>query len=220
MSRPRRRISQEGILFPAVDRYMGRLLPPRDPVFERMERLAKREGIPIIGPGCGRLLALVAQISRARRIFEMGSAIGYSTAWLARAVGPSGRVYYTDFGAGNLARARGFLRQAGVLNRVELLLGDAIECLRRTRGSFDMIFIDIDKQQYPDALREALPRLRRGGLLAADNVLQSGRVVRPAQPGEGALRGIQQFNRRIYGDKSLFPVIVPLRDGVAICRKE
>jgi predicted O-methyltransferase YrrM len=219
MPRSARNAQQEGILFPAVDRYLSRILPPRDPLLAEMERLAKRENIPIIGPACGRLLALAAQLGRARKIFEMGSAIGYSTTWLARAAGPSGRVYYTDASARNLARAREFLRRAGVLNRVELLLGDAIDSLRRTPGSFDIIFIDIDKEQYPEALRVALPRLRRGGLLVADNVLRRGRVAHAAKSGDASLRGVQQFNSEIYADKQLFPVIVPLRDGVAICRK-
>lgn len=219
MPRSARKRPREEILFPAIDRYLGQILPPRDRVLAEMERLAKRENIPIIGPACGRLLALAVQLTGARRIFEMGSAIGYSTTWLARAAGPSGKVYYSDNAAKNVARARNFLHRAGIGNRVELLLGDAIDCFRRTPGSFDMIFIDIEKEDYPKALRLALPRLRRGGLLVADNVLLSGRVVRPAKPGERALGGIQQFNRRIYANKQLFPVIVPLRDGVAICRK-
>jgi caffeoyl-CoA O-methyltransferase len=208
-----------GILVPAVERYMNALLPRRDAVLEEMERLAAREHIPIIGPACSRLLALLAQVSGARRIFEMGSAIGYSTVWLARAAGPRAKVYYTDSDPKNLARAKDFLRGAGVLGRVEMLLGDALDSLRRTPGTFDMIFIDVDKHQYPAALRLALPRLRRGGLLVTDNVLWSGRVTRKAAPGDKFTRGIQQFNRSIYANRKLFPVIVPLRDGVAVCRK-
>lgn len=218
---PRRGASvrQEGILFPSVENYLNRLLPRRDSVLDEMERLAKRENIPIIGPACARLLALVAQLNGARRIFEMGSAIGYSTTWLARAAGPSGKVYYTDSDPKNLERARNFLRRNGVLNRVEMLLGDAVESFRRTQGTFDMIFLDIEKHQYPEALRLALPRLRRGGLLVADNVLRRGQVGRKGKPGDKELAGILQFNRAIYANKQLFPVIVPLRDGVAVCRK-
>lgn len=208
-----------GILAPAVERYINALLPRRDAVLEEMELLALREHIPIIGPACSRLLALLAQVSGARRIFEMGSAIGYSTIWLARAAGPRARVYYTDSDPKNLVRARDFLRRAGVLGRVEMLLGDALASLRRTPGTFDMIFIDVDKHQYPAALRLALARLRRGGLLVTDNVLWSGRVARKALSGDKCTRGIQQFNRSIYADRKLFPVIVPLRDGVAVCRK-
>jgi caffeoyl-CoA O-methyltransferase len=219
MPRKSSRAEPEGIVFPAIERYLDGLLPARDSVLAEMERLARREKIPIIGPACGRLLALSAQLGRARRIFEMGSAIGYSTAWLARGAGPAAKVYYTDTAAKNLARARYFLRRAGVLNQVEFLLGDAIECLRKTRGSFDLIFIDVEKEQYPEALRVALAKLRRGGLLIADNVLRHGKVARRAKPDEISLRGVQEFNRAVYANSQLFPVIVPLRDGVLICRK-
>lgn len=210
---------KEGILFPSMDGYLDGILPPRDRVLAEMEKLARRDHIPIIGPACGRLLALSAQLIGAKRIFEMGSAIGYSTTWMARAAGPSGKVFYTDSDPKRLAQARSFLRRAGVLKRVEMLLGDAVESFRRTPGTFDVIFIDIDKEGYPEALRLALPRLRRGGLLIADNVLWSGQVVRRAKAGERTLRAVREFNRAIYASKQLFPVIVPLRDGVAICRK-
>jgi caffeoyl-CoA O-methyltransferase len=219
MARPVPRYEHEGVLQPAVDRYVNEILPRRDAVLAEMERLAMREDIPIIGPACGRLLALMSQVSGAKRIFEMGSAIGYSTLWLARAAGRGAKVYYTDADPKNLARARKFLRRAGVLKRVELLEGDALVSLRRTRGLFDIIFIDVDKDQYAAALRLAVPRLRRGGLLITDNVLWYGRVASKAKRGDTFTRAIQQFNHRIYASKQLFPVIVPLRDGVAVCRK-
>jgi caffeoyl-CoA O-methyltransferase len=213
-------LQQEGILTPAVESYLNALLPPRDPVLAEMERLAEQEDIPIIGPACCRLMALLVQMTGARRIFEMGSAIGYASIWLARAAGPRAKVYYTDGDPKNLVRAREFLRRAGVLPRVELLQGDALRLLRKTPGTFDLIFVDVDKHQYPAALRLASSRLRRGGLLVTDNVLWSGRVARPAPPGDKFTPKIQEFNRRIYADERLFSVIVPLRDGVAVCRKK
>jgi caffeoyl-CoA O-methyltransferase len=211
--------TKEGILVPAIDRYVNDILPPRDPVLAEMERLAARENIPIIGPACARLLALVAEVGGAKRIFEMGSAIGYSAVWLARAAGRGAKIYYTDSDPKNLDRAKKFLRRAGVASRVEMLLGDALVSFRRTPGKFDMIFIDVEKHQYPEAVRLALPRLRRGGLLAVDNILWSGRVAYKAKAGDKNTRTIQQFNRSLYANKDLFPVIVPLRDGVVICRK-
>jgi len=211
--------AKEGILVPAIDRYVNDILPKRDPVLAEMERLAERENIPIVGPACSRLLALMAEVSGAKRIFEMGSAIGYSAVWLARAAGRGSKLYYTDSDPKNLTRAKDFLRRAGVASRVEMLLGDALASFRRTPGIFDMIFIDVNKHQYPAALRLALPRLRRGGLLAVDNILWSGRVAYKAKAGDKDTRTIQQFNRSLYANKDLFPVIVPLRDGVVICRK-
>ena len=206
-----------GIVERNVERYLYRILPPRDSVLREMERYAARHDVPIIGPAVGSLLALLVELSGARRIFEMGSAIGYSTIWLARAAGRGAQVFYTDGDPENACRARGYFHRAGVAHRIRVLIGDAIASLRRTPGRFDLIYIDIDKHQYPAAFRATLPRLRRGGLLVADNTLWFGRVARPAR--DAQTRGIQQFNRLIYSSRQLFPVIVPLRDGVAICRK-
>jgi caffeoyl-CoA O-methyltransferase len=211
--------SKEGILVPAIDRYVNDILPARDPVLAEMERLAERENIPIIGPACMRLLSLLVQVSGAKRIFEMGSAIGYSAVWLARAAGRGSKIYYTDSDPKNLTRAKAFLRRAGVAGRVEMQLGDALVSFQRTPGTFDMIFIDVNKHQYPEAFRLALPRLRHGGLLAFDNILWSGRVGYKAKAGDKLTRTIQKFNRSLYANKELFPVIVPLRDGVIVCRK-
>lgn len=123
------------ILNAAVETYMNDLLPKRDAVLAEMEKLAKRRDIPIIGPACARILYMMAKLTKARRVFEMGSAIGYSTIWLARAVGPQGRVYYTDGDASNARTAREFLARAGVERRVEVLVGDALKLSSRRRAS-------------------------------------------------------------------------------------
>ena len=200
-----------------VDDYLYSVLPARDPVLAEMERLAAKRDIPIVGPAVGRLLALLVEITGAKRIFEMGSAIGYSTIWLARAAGPGAEVFYTDGDPRNAVQAAGYFRRAGVANRVRILVGDSIKLIDTVPGKFDLIFNDVDKHQYPHAFRRAVPRLRRGGLFVADNTLWSGRVAKPAR--DAATRGIQEFNRLLYRSRDLFPVIIPLRDGVAVCRK-
>jgi caffeoyl-CoA O-methyltransferase len=206
-----------GILNAKVEQYVADLLPKRDSVISDMERYAKRHDVPIIGPAVARTIYLLAQISGAKRIFEMGSAIGYSTIWLARAAGPDAEVYYTDGDPANAARARGYFKRAGVDNLIQIMTGDAVNLIDQVPGEFDLIFIDVDKHQYPEALRNAVPRLRSDGLLIADNVLWSGRVTSKAK--DPNTRAIQQFNKLIYSSHELFPVIIPLRDGVAVCRK-
>lgn len=201
----------------AVEKYIYDILPARDPVLTDMERAASREDIPIVGPAVGRMFYLLAQISGAKRIFEMGSAIGYSTIWWARAAGPKAEIYYTDGDPKNAKRAQEFFKRAGVEKRVRVMTGDALAMLDRVRGNFDLIFIDVDKDQYPAALKKAVKRLKRGGLLVTDNTLWSGRVTRKAD--SPATRGVQEFNRLVYGMKNLFPVMIPLRDGVTVCRK-
>ena len=203
----------------AIAKYLETILPPSDPVLREMEALAKRRNIPIIGPVVGRILYQLVCLKNARRVFEMGSAIGYSTLWIARALPEGSTVYYTDSNPNNARRAARFFERARVSHKVTILTGDAIELLARTPGKFDVIFNDIDKAQYPEVFRHALPRLRKGGLLLADNVLLSGRVTRPRAKQDAATRGVTEFNRLIYSSPELFSTILPVRDGFAVCQK-
>jgi caffeoyl-CoA O-methyltransferase len=210
---------RSGYIQDDVEEYLYGLLPERDALVGEMETYAAAHRVPIIGPAVARLLALLVQISRAKRIFEMGSAIGYSTIWLARTAGPKGRVHYTDGDSANAERAREYFRRAGLTKRIQVGVGDALELLKKTPGKFDLIFNDVDKRQYPDALRVALPKLRHGGLFITDNTLWSGKAARQAAPEDADTLGIQEFNRLVYASKELFPVLIPLRDGVTVCRK-
>jgi predicted O-methyltransferase YrrM len=205
------------ILTPAVEKYLAEVVPPRDAVVADMERYAREHNVPIIGPECGRLLYLLTQISGAKRIFEMGSAIGYSAVWFARAAGPQAEVYFTDSDPKNVDLAKENFRKAGLTDRVHILLGDAVELIDTVSGEFDIILIDVFKRQYPAALKKSLPRLKHGGLVIADNVLWSGKVTEPAKDDD--TRGVVEFNKMVYSSSELFPVIVPLRDGVAVCCK-
>lgn len=211
---------RSGYMQDDVEQYLYALLPERDAVISEMERYAEEHRVPIIGPAVARLLALFAQTAGAKRIFEMGSAIGYSTIWLARAAGPKGQVHYTDGDPANAQRAREYFRRAGVAKRINVQVGDALELLKKTPGKFDLIFNDVNKDQYPDALRVALPKLKRGGLFITDNTLWSGKAARPASPDDAATLGVQEFNRLVYASKELYPVLIPLRDGVTVCRKQ
>lgn len=208
-----------GITEEKTEKYLYSLLPARDRVLRAMERYAAQHDVPIIGPACGRLLYQLARLIRARQVFELGSAIGYSTLWLARAVGPRGVVFYTDYDPANARRAERYFLRAGVLSRVRLLVGDALRSLEATPGEFDLIFNDVDKTLYPEVFRLAIPRLRVGGLLVADNVLRSGHMVRPTARGNAQTRATWQFNRLLYGSRNLFTTIVPLREGFSVSQK-
>jgi len=211
---------RSGYMQDDVDAYLYELLPERDALVGEMEAYATENRVPIIGPAVARMLALFVQTSGAKRIFEMGSAIGYSTIWLARAAGPKAKVFYTDGNPENARRAQNYFRRAGVAKRIEVKVGDALALLKKTPGTFDLIFNDVDKRQYPDALRAALPKLRRGGLLITDNTLWSGKAARPAAEDDHDTKGVQEFNRLVYASKELYPVLIPLRDGVTVCRKQ
>jgi caffeoyl-CoA O-methyltransferase len=201
-----------------VEKYVYSLLPARDEVLSEIEAQAIQRDIPIVGPAVGRLLYQLAVISGAKTVFELGSAVGYSTIWWARAVGEGGRVIYTDGDRKKADEARGYFERAGVANRITVRVGDAIELLSEQKEQFDVIFCDIDKEDYPRAFRLAVPRLRKGGLLVADNVLWSGRVAQD-KPTEATTKGILEFNRLLYSSPDLFPTILPIRDGVAVAVK-
>lgn len=200
-----------------VERYMEHLIPERDSVLQEMEQLALEKGIPIVGPMVGRFLFQQSLLVQARRIFELGSAIGYSTIWLAKSVTDEGVVYYTDSNPDYAELARQFCRRAGVEQRVQFLVGEALELLDRVDGQFDIIFNDVNKYQYPQVFFKAASRVRQGGLLIADNVLWSGRVAGDDQ--DSWTEGIRQYNRLIYEAPDFLTTIVPLRDGVSLSLK-
>ena len=208
-----------GITAPKVERYFYNLLPKRDAVLTEMERLATKHDIPIVGPAVGRLLYFLAQVSGARRIFEMGSAIGYSTIWLARAAGEGAEVHYSDGDPEKARKASSFIERAGISDRVRIHVGNSLELLAETSGEFDLIFIDVDKHYYPAAAKLAIPRVRSGGLIITDNTLWSAKVTRKAAKKDADTRGVQQFNRMVYASSELFPVLLPIRDGLTVCRK-
>ena len=211
-------MATEGIITPSVDRYMDSLLPPRDAVLVEMERQAVERDIPIVGPAVARVLFQYARLIGAKKVFEMGSAIGYSTIWWARAVGDGGKVFYTDGDPKNAAEARRYFQQAGVQSRIHIAVGDALELLSEQKQEFDIIFNDVDKEDYPRVLHLVSNRLRKGGLFITDNVLWSARVTNPDAK-EESTRAIQEFNRRLYAMHEFFTTILPIRDGLAVAVK-
>jgi caffeoyl-CoA O-methyltransferase len=208
-----------GFMQEDVEDYLYELLPTRDGVINDMEAYAAKHDVPIIGPAVARLLALLVQISGAKRIFELGSAIGYSTIWLARAAGSQADITYTDSDPENAKRASAYFKRAGVASRIDVQIGDALTLLKKSTGKFDLIFNDIFKRQYPEAARLALPRLRRGGLFITDNTLWSGKAARKAAADDADTKGVQELNRLVHESKELYSVLIPLRDGVTVCRK-
>ena len=211
------------ILNGQIEKYLGNLYGEENEILNEMEREADKLDFPIVGPIVGRLLYQLAKITNARRIFEMGSGYGYSAFWWALAVESngsapdSGQVFLTDNSKENKIKGEAFLKRAGLLSRIKYRIGDALEIIDRTQGEFDIVFIDIEKKHYPAALEKAAARIRRGGLLVADNVLWSGRVVQ--DKGDASTEAIKEFNRRVFSMSDFVPSIVPVRDGVMVAYK-
>jgi caffeoyl-CoA O-methyltransferase len=201
-----------------VDDYLYSMLPQRDQVLVEMEDYATKHHVPIVGPAVARVLQQLALMINARTVFELGSAIGYSTIWWAQAVGEGGRVIYTDGDRKNAERARSYFDRAGVTSRIVIHIGDALEFLSEQKQEFDVIFCDVDKEDYPRVLRLVPPRLRKGGLFITDNVLWSGRVAQK-NPTDAHTRAILEFNRKLYDAKEFYATILPIRDGLAVAVK-
>jgi predicted O-methyltransferase YrrM len=201
-----------------VDDYLYSMLPQRDAVLTEMEDYAAAHNVPIVGPAVGRILQQLALMISAKTVFELGSAIGYSTIWWAQAVGEKGRVTYTDGDPKNAERARGYFDRAGVASRITIHTGDALEFLSEQKQEFDIIFNDVDKTDYPRVLRLVSPRLRKGGLFITDNVLWSGRVAEK-NPKSAETKAILEFNRQLAASPDFLTTILPIRDGVAVALK-
>jgi caffeoyl-CoA O-methyltransferase len=202
-----------------VDDYLYSMLPKRDEVLAEMEGYAAEHNIPIVGPAVARVLQQLALMINAGTVFELGSAIGYSTIWWARAVGEKGQVVYTDGDPKNAVRARRYFDRAGVSNCITLHTGDALEFLSEQKQQYDIIFNDVDKEDYPRVLRLVSPRLRKGGLFITDNVLWSGRVAEK-NPKEPRTKAILEFNRLLYNSEDFYTTILPIRDGLAVALKK
>jgi len=209
-----------------VDRYIEALFARQDPVLTENLKNAGLRGLPSINvsPNEGKLLFLLAKISGASRILEVGTLSGYSTTWLARALPPDGKVITLEVDPKHAEVARKNLRLAGLDRQVEVRVGNAAETLRQMAAGgeppFDLVFIDADKPRYVEYLRLTLELTRSGSLILADNLIRSGRVE--AAPSDPNARGAKTFNEALAAEPRLESIILPIYrdklDGLSISR--
>lgn len=212
------------IVHPRINEYLHQLarLPDRHPVVGEMEAYAAQHHFPIVGPIVGPLLKLLAATSDAKRIFELGSGYGYSAYWFSQGMGPAGKIYCTDGDAKNQQRATDYLTRAGVWGRIAFHTGQAQKIFQQTAGDFDIIYNDVDKDQYPGVFELVWRRVRPGGLYIADNALWSGRVVEKRVTDDvepGWTEAIKAHSEMIFRHPEFTATIVPLRDGVIVARR-
>jgi len=204
-----------GITVERIEGYLQKLLPEGDALLKRLEAYAAAHEVPIIGPHGGSFLYTIAKLTKPRHILEVGTAIGYSAIWLGRGTAEySTRITTIEIDPEIAKIARANLKEAGLLERVEILVGDGLETCRRLSGPFDLLFIDAAKEQYRAILDVMLPKLSPGAVIMADNVLWHGAVAE-RNPDE-TTRAIQDFNKHICAHPKLETVIVPLRDGISL----
>ncbi|WP_375738940.1 O-methyltransferase [Pseudomonas boanensis] len=172
-----------------------------------------------IAPEQGQFMALLVKLTGARRLLEVGTFTGYSALCMAAELPEGGSILCCDLPGDYNAIARRYWQEAGLADRVDLRLAPALETLANLEeGSFDLVFIDADKANYPAYLEQALRLVRTGGLILFDNVLWSGRVLE-AEPDSADTRAIQALNRALKDDVRVDLSLVPIGDGLTLCRK-
>lgn len=208
------------LLAPQLREYLDALVPARPPEMRAMEAYARQVRFPIIGPVAGQFCYLLARMLGARRIFEMGSGYGYSTAWFARAVQENGggTVFHVVWDAALSQRARMHLQTLGLNDVVEYRVAEAVATLRETPGPFDLIFNDIDKEAYPASLPVIAAKLRPGGVLIADNMFWGGRVL-DRRDRTSTTAGVRTLTQMVMQDPQWIASIVPIRDGLLVATR-
>jgi caffeoyl-CoA O-methyltransferase len=204
-----------------LNRYLESLVPQRPATLADLEEQARKIDFPIIGPVSGHLCYLVARMIGARRVFELGSGFGYSTAWFARAVAENGGgvVHHVVWDEGLSAQARTHLRALNLIEVVKFTVNEAVAALRAEDEPFDLIFNDIDKAAYPASLDVIEEKLRPGGVLIIDNMLWSGRIFDAADTSP-ATEGVREFTRRITTSSAWIVSLIPVRDGLIVAYKK
>ena len=200
-----------------VTRYLESLIPARPPEVQAMEVYGREHDFPIIGPVVGHLCYQMARMIGARRIFEMGSGFGYSTAFFARAVAENGGgvVHHVVWDDALSTQARTHLNALGLGAVVEYHVGEAIAVLQSEDGPFDLIFNDIDKHAYPASLAAIEAKLRSGGVLIVDNMLWSGRIF-DAGDSSPDTAGVREVTRLLTSSPLWTTSVIPIRDGVVV----
>jgi caffeoyl-CoA O-methyltransferase len=207
------------ILNTAVETFLTSRRHPPDPVLIDMERHGARDGVPIVPPETGELLHVLALAAGARRIIEVGTAIGVSTLYLARALPPDGQLVSFEVDPERHAAAGSYLERAGVGDRVELRLEDARAGLAALDEGWDLAFIDAAKGEYATYLELIVPRLRPRGLVVADNALMSGTVATGEPDGVWSADMVaagRAFLEHFRAHPELVTTVLPVGDGVAI----
>jgi caffeoyl-CoA O-methyltransferase len=207
------------ILDPGIAGYLDALVPARHPELQAMEEYAKQHDFPIIGPACGHVCYQIARLIGARRVFELGSGYGYSTAFFGRAVQENGGgvVHHVVWDEELSSRARKHLAALGLDGIVRFHVAEAVAELEQTDGPFDLIFNDIDKKAYATSLPAIERKLRPGGVLIVDNMLWSARVLDKSDR-SAETEAIRALTAALRTDRWITS-IVPIRDGLLIAQR-
>ncbi|PSQ46314.1 methyltransferase [Halobacteriales archaeon SW_6_65_15] len=209
-----------------TQRFVAAMVPERDDTLREMEAHGEEIGFPTVGPEVGSFLRLVARMIDAERVFEFGSGFGYSAYWFAEALPSDGQIVLTEHDPDELDEARDFLERGGYADRAVFEDGDALETIDRYDGPFDVVLIDCHKSGYPDAFDSVREKVAEGGVVIADNAMESGiqdfeailDAVEGGDPGEvdEHTRGIADYLLTVREDDAFETVAIPLGEGIAV----
>lgn len=209
------------IVPPAIDDYCAAHSSAPDKLLEELERHTRAQCANpqmIVGHLEGALLQMLVRLTSARRVLEIGTFTGYSALAMAAALPDDGALITCDVNPATSAVAQSFFDRSPHGRKITLRLGPALQTIDtlRSQPPFDLVFVDADKENYVAYYESVLPLLRRGGVIVADNVLWSGKVLAPKEKSDHALVA---FNRDVRSDPRTEVVMVPIRDGVSLIRK-
>jgi caffeoyl-CoA O-methyltransferase len=179
----------------------------------------EKNGMPLIqvSPENGKFLQLLMKIIGAKRVLELGTLGGYSTIWMARGLPEGGKLTTLEYEKKHAEVAMNNFRRAGLENKIEIILGPALDSLDKLKGQkFDFAFIDADKVNYPVYFEKVLALMNKGGIITADNTLRKGSVIDPNVDDEGT-KAIQVFNKKVASDPRVESLLIPISDGVTVC---
>jgi len=206
-----------------VFQYCELMSGEEDEVLAKLSRETQAKQIyarMISGPLQGRLLQFLSEMQKPKRILEIGTFTGYSAICLARGLSPEGELHTIDNNPEIEDFARKFFQIAGLSDKIQMHIGDAKNIIPSLPEIYDIIFIDADKENYPQYFDICLPKLREGGILIADNVLWGGKVLEADKHKDKETKGVVEFNKMVAKEKSLRKVFLPLRDGLLIAKNE
>lgn len=201
--------------------YLQRVHAPIDALLSELEQRGRSAGIPIVDRETGRFLSVMASCMLASNILEIGTAVGYSTLWMARAQPETGSILTIDPDCGRTAVAAEFFERAGVAGRIEIVNQPALAVLPTLpKRHYDIIFVDALKEEYPEYLKLSVPLLKKSGLLLADNLLWGHAASQSPTAGDAATtKAIRRFNEELLSHPQLNATIVPIGDGLGVAAK-
>lgn len=208
-------------LDPAIDHYSTSNSAPESELLAELSRETHlKTTMPrmLSGHLQGRLLSLLSKLIHPDLILEIGTFTGYSTLCLAEGLKQNGKLITIDTNDETSAIAKKYIDKGGYAGKIELLHADATEAIPKMNVQFDLVFIDADKENYSNYYSMVIGKMKPGGLIIADNVLWSGKVLQPVKANDKETAGLMEFTKTVCGDSRVEQLLLPVRDGLMILR--